>query len=398
MENNNGMEMVIDATVDENGQVVENVGVTIAQKSDVQPITVRSFSSLPEVRQKAVLDFVPKINLQEDSVIMNYGDKVLEEISKKSSEFIQNAKGTKEEEEVKKQLAMSLDEAIKIKDKKEGFFSALFKRASDKYDDMKERYISLDKILEGMQQTLGKQITIMNGNLNDTESYISASEEAIRHFEDYLVAGQLALDNAKNNLLPALSSGDSSLYNSEKRKLEQNLSLYEKKLANLEMSRACTIGLAADAMITRETSKNNIIVLKDNYSHTLTVLRQVCALALMHERNKISHKVSESLTAGTEKMITNLTKDIKSEALEIAKKSREGFMDPACIEGLVKDIKDCTSEMLDIYENSTTTLNAGLERIRNAEEEFKKILSDKNATTSTSAGTGYSSVNSGLTI
>lgn len=403
------MPEAIDANVF-NGRVVEenmttgNAGKTVLtpdfaqqavaqKKNEVEPITVRSFSALSPERQQRVLAFVPQIDLKNTQLILNYGDSVIKEVSKMCSDFISDAKGTDEEEAVKNQLAKSLGEVAKVKAKK-SFFKDLFKNASEKYEDLKKRYMSLDEMLQSIEKTLVKQVDIMYQNLVDQDKYIELNEKAVHLFEDYLVAGQLALDNAKTNLLPGMTS-DGSLYNSEKANLERNVSIFEKKLADVEMSRGTTMGLCFLAAITKETSMNNIIVLNDNIKHNLLLIKQECYVALLHARNKISNDVSTAVMKASEDMLQTLAKDIKSESLEIAKKSREGFLDPKCLEALVNEVRDCTSQIKGIYENSSQTLNNGLEQIRSAEKQLTDMLNNQN--NQNSAGNGTSTTPNGKT-
>ena len=232
---------------------------------------------------------------------------------------------------------------------------------------------------------------LMKKNLLETKEYKEVNVKPIHNLEDYLVAGQLALEEAKKKL-PELDNMDSSLYNDELNSAKEYINTFEGKLGDLELSRASTYGVIEASKVTHRTSYDNLIVLKKNYTHTITFLRQICALALMNERNKISRNVSETISTGTEQMSLDLARDIKSEALKIAQKSNEGFMDPECVEALLNEVQSCTKEIMDIYENSTANLNASLERIRSAEIEYNKAMNKSSGQNSTSSSFNSSSL------
>ncbi len=396
MEINNGIskEMEIDATVEKIGSIVEENNTIVpdmSQNAELGMITVRSLNSLPADRQKAVLDFFPKINISDEMLILSYGDKVLADMSQVASKFIQSAKGSEEEEAVKKMLLECLDETVKIKERKKGFFARLIEKAGEKYNETVEKYQSLDETLNRLQGILEKQMELMKKNLLETKEYKEVNVKLIHNLEDYLVAGQLALEEAKKKL-PELDNMDSSLYNDELNSAKEYINTFEGKLGDLELSRASTYGVIEASKVTHRTSYDNLIVLKKNYTHTITFLRQICALALMNERNKISRNVSETISTGTEQMSLDLARDIKSEALKIAQKSNEGFMDPECVEALLNEVQSCTKEIMDIYENSTANLNASLERIRSAEIEYNKAMNKSSGQNSTSSSFNSSSL------
>ena len=64
----------------------------------------------------------------------------------------------------------------------------------------------------------------MKKNLLETKEYKEVNVKLIYNLEDYLVAGQLALEEAKKKL-PELDNMDSSLYNDELNSAKEYINL-----------------------------------------------------------------------------------------------------------------------------------------------------------------------------
>lgn len=377
MENNNGMEMVIDATVDENGRVVESKETTTilqTQAEELKPVTINTFNSISEERQVAIREFVTKIDLYDKGIINNFGNKVLQDISKKNSEIIESDKGTEAEQEVKKQLAIAMGAAKKVKNKPY-FLSTLFKNANIKYDDIRKRYKDLNKVIMQIDKKLFEQQEILRSNLNEIEEYIDFNDAQIRRFEDYIISGEMALEDARKNIIPTLELEDKSVYNPERIKFMNNITTYERKLADLQYSRSATVGFVAEAWVVYTTTQKYIEAIDRERTHTLASLIQMCAIALKHEKNKIAGDMLQGISETTEKMIKSVSQDIKLEAIEAAKRASEGFLDPSCIEGMYNDIKEGISR-IEQYSNAPQILNEGLEKIAKAERELRQVLSN----------------------
>ena len=374
-------DLIIDATIDENGRAVENEGVitSMSKAPEAEKITVRSLESLPQERRKAVLDFVPKININDEMTVLSYGDKPLEDLAKIASESIQSAKGTEEEKVIKEKLLLCVDETAKINVHKKGFLARFFENTK-KYNNILPAYKSLNETLNDFDKAVGEKIELLFKNLNETKEFKENNEELVHNLEDYLVAGQLALEAAEAKL-EELDNMDNTLYNDKLESAKEYISTFASRLNDLELSRATTFGIIQASKVVHKSSYDNIKILKKIKSNTIPFLRQICALALMNERNKSSRCLGEELTKGTEKLSIELAKDIKSEALKIAQKSNEGFLDPAVAEVFLDEVRNTMLEVLEINTESSSAISARLDGLREAELLYKKALTDSTADT-----------------
>lgn len=357
--------------------VVDESAATVpaSETKPVLPLQLEDLYKLDDERRERVLAFSERVDISDPNIVLNYGAVTLKKISEGCSTFIKDCKGSEEEALVKQQLNTALGNIMTLKNKKENALSRLWKSATEKYEEARQKYISLNGMIEKLEGILEEQDQIMAENIAAEDSYGLANLQAVKTLEEYIIAGHIALKKAKNETLPALQEkNDSALYSTEVADLKRNIGLFEKKLLNLETARANTIGTVGLVALSKTTSMDNRMILKDNITFNMNALKQFCYVALLQARNQISGSIADNVQGATTNMARDLSKSVCGTALEVAKKSREGFMDPAVIKEVTSNVLSTAKELEQVYSNANSTLAKSLEEVRAIESDLKAMM------------------------
>lgn len=367
------------------GVVVEDTNTTaLVDQSGagkpVKPLGSKDLYAMSTERQERVLAFSEQIDLSKADVVMNYGTATLKQISSGCSQFIQSCKGSDEEKRVKQQLNEALGGVMKIKEQKPSFFKNLFASATEKYEELKERYQSLDAMIQKLEETLAKQDELMAENVKAEDAYGIANIQAVQVLEEYIVAGYLALEKAEQEKLPELQlqAETGALYSTELTDYTRNIAQFQRKLLNLETQRAQTIGTLGLTALAKETTMNNRMRISDTISCNMTALRQFCYVALLNARNELSMELTDDIKKATETLARDLSAQVCKNALDVAKSSSKGFMDPACLKELATSVLQTAQQMDQIYSDVGKLTKDSIAQIRGVEEDLQAMLNGTN--------------------
>lgn len=320
--------------------------------------------------EKMIADFMPKINVKDSNLVLQYGAGSQQKIADFSQNILDNVR-TKDLGEVGEVLSTVVTELknFDVEEQEKGFFS-FFKKSANKITALQAKYDkaenNVDKICEVLE---GHQIQLMK----DTAMLDQMYEMNVVYFKElclYIVAGKRKLEEVRNGELAELKA------KAEKSGLQEdaqaandlaNLCLrFEKKIHDLELTRMISIQMAPQIRLIQ----NNNTVMSDKIQstivNTIPLWKSQMVLALGVEHSRQAAEAQRQVTDMTNELLKRNSETLKMATIETAKESERGVVDMETLHQTNENLITTLDEVLRIQ-------NEGRQKRREAEAELAQI-------------------------
>ncbi len=338
----------------------------VGKQEDAEMFRMQNFT---EEEQKQITDFAEKIDLHDTNVIVSYGagaQKRLSEFSDSALEHVRN----KDIDQVGDLISDLIADLKYDPDEKKGLFGKLFNRGANKVENVKAYYSKVQnsveevaKTLEGHQQTLLKDIAILDMLFDNNKAYF-------KELTMYIAAGKLALQKAQNEELPALKAKAAETGLSEiAQEVKDYASLcerFEKKLHDLELTRAICLQNAPQIRLIQ----NNAVILSDKIQSTLVNTlplwknQMIITMGVAHAKEAV--EAQNMVTNTTNELLAKNAEMLHSESVAIAKENERGIVD-------METLQHANNELINTLDDLMKVQEEGRAKRREAEKELAAI-------------------------
>ena len=196
-----------------------------------------------ETERKQIEDFAGQIDLNDTKMIINYGGGVQKQMADFSESVLQNVR-THDLGEVGSMLLKNFNPG---EEEKGGFFG-LFKKQGRKLEEIKAGYdkaaVNVDKVAQALQQ---HQITLLK-DVDMLDRMYASNLKYYKQLSMYIAAGKKKIADVREKDLAAakLKAEQSGLAEDAQaaKDLEDQLTRFEKKIYDLELTRAVALQTA----------------------------------------------------------------------------------------------------------------------------------------------------------
>ncbi|MBU9725052.1 toxic anion resistance protein [Diplocloster modestus] len=338
------------------------------QKEEPVPAGVEDMP-LNEQEQKMVEDFIPKIDLNNSNMILQYGSGAQKKIADFSQNVLNNVR-TKDLGEIGEMLSGVVNELKSFDVEEEKGLFGIFKRSSNKMAAMKSKYdkaeVNINKIcdvLEQHQKNLLKDTAMLDQmyELNtvyfkELSLYIIAGKKKLQQVHDVDLAN--LLEQASRSGLPEDAQAANDLANLCDR--------FEKKLHDLELTRMISIQMAPQIRLVQ----NNDTLMSDKIQSTLVntipLWKSQMVLALGVENSRQAAAAQREVTEMTNALLRKNADTLKTATIDIAKESERGIVDIETLQHTNESLITTLDEVMRIQEE-------GRQKRREAEKELARL-------------------------
>ncbi len=332
--------------------------------------------TLSPEEEKIVAEFLPKIDVRDSNLVLQYGAGSQQKIAD-FSENILNTVRTKDLGEVGEVLSSVVTELkdFDVQEQEKGFLS-FFKKSANKITALQTKYdkaeANVDKIVEVLE---GHQIQLMK----DTAMLDQMYEMNVVYFKElsmYIIAGKRKLEEVRGGELAELMAKAQASSLQEDAQAANDLAnlcdRFEKKIYDLELTRMISIQMAPQIRLIQ----NNNAVMSDKIQSTIVNTiplwksQMVIAMGLEHShrammaQRQVSDLTNDLLRANAQKL--------KMGSIEVAKEAERGVIDIETLTETNKTLIETMDEVLAIQQQ-------GREKRRAAEQELGNIESQLRA-------------------
>ena len=335
-----------------------------------EPVKKEAEIILSPEEEKIIADFLPKINVKDSNLVLQYGAGSQQKIADFSQNILDNVR-TKDLGEVGEVLANVVNELknFDVQEEEKGFLS-FFKRSSNKLSSLRTKYDkaegNVDKICEVLE---GHQIQLMK----DTAMLDQMYEMNVVYFKElcmYIIAGKRKLEEVRNGELAALMAKAQASSLQEDAQAANDLAnlcnRFEKKIHDLELTRMISIQMAPQIRLVQ----NNNTVMSDKIQSTLVntipLWKSQMVLALGVEHSRQAAEAQRQVTDMTNELLKRNSETLKMATIETAKESERGVVDMETLRQTHENLISTLDEVLRIQ-------SEGREKRHQAELELAQI-------------------------
>ena len=334
-------------------------------------------SILTPEEQKMIDDFAEQIDLDNSTVILQYGAGT----QKKMADFSETALDkvrSKDLGEVGDLLSNVVTELKGFDAEEEKGLFGFFKKGKNKIEALKTRYAKVEtnienicKVLEGHQVQLLKDIAVMDkmydANLTyfkELTMYILAGKKKLAATRD----GELAqlLQKAKVSGLPEDVQAAKDL--------ESRCGRFEKKLHDLELTRTISIQTAPQIRMVQGNNTLMVEKIQSTLVNTIPLWKSQMVLALGVAHSQEAVKAQREVTDMTNQLLRKNAETLKMATVDTAKETERGIVDIETLQHTNQTLISTLDEVMNIQQEGRRKRAEAEAELRKMENELKSKL------------------------
>lgn len=314
-----------------------------------------------------VQNLTSKINITNPKSILAFGEDSSVAITTISDQLLNSIKAVREEEAG--ELLNQLTKIMKKVDLKEvtgnnqsGFISKLFNKAKKSVEDLIARYESIGSEVEGVYMTLKRYEAEITQETENLSKLYKANVQYYKDLEKYIVAGELALEELDNSLIPQYEAeanrSNDAFALTNVNTLKNCRDMLDQRVYDLKLAE--NVALQSLPMIQQMQMGNFELIktIKSSFIITLPIFKQCLISAMMIKRQENRRKNMQDLQDFTSEMIVKNAQNANRQAVELTRMNGTGIID------------------IEKLEESFNTIQEGIKEVRKQQQENVKIRKD----------------------
>lgn len=333
-------------------------------------------SILSEEEKKAVEAFAEQIDLSNSSMILQYGAGTQKKMADFSENALENVK-TKDLGEVGDLLSGVVKELKSFDEEEEKGFLGIFKKTSNKLQNMKAKYAKAEtnvnqicKVLESHQVQLMKDIAILDKMYELNLTYF-------KELSMYILAGKKKLQEVREGKLQEMirKAQASGLPEDAQaaRDLESMCNRFEKKIHDLELTRTISIQTAPQIRLVQSNDTLMVEKIQSTVVNTIPLWKSQMVLALGVEHSTQAAEAQRKVTDMTNELLKKNAEKLQMATVETAKESERGIVD-------IETLKATNESLINTLDEVMRIQSEGRQKRKEAEAEMVRLegeLKDK---------------------
>ncbi len=331
--------------------------------------------------QKVVDDFAQKIDITNSAVIMQYGSAAQKKMSTFSDTALENVK-TKDLGEIGDQISDLVVElkSFDAQEEEKGGFFGLFKKQSNKLENMKIKYASAESNVEKIKENLeNHQVQLMKDIVILDKLY----DENLQYHKElsmYIIAGKKKLAEERATTLvelkdKALKSGlaeDAQAANDFANMCDN----FEKKINDLELTRMVSVQMSPQIRLIQNNDRIMAEKIQSTIVNTIPLWKSQMVLAMGLSHSQQATKAQREVTNMTNELLKKNAEALKMSTIETAKESERGIIDLETLKQTNQSLISTLDEVMKIQEDGKAKRREAEAELGKLENELKQKLLD----------------------
>ena len=334
-------------------------------------------SMLSEDEKKQVETFVKQIDISNVKLVNSYGASAQKGISGFSVSITKNVK-TKDFGDIGDSLR-ELETAIKstTTSEKKGLLG-LFKKGKQKVASLIANYESAETNIKKIEKDRQKHQMALTKDIFVFDQMYDMNLDFYKELTMYIIAGKKALGQAKSTKLVELQGKadttrdqlDVQMY----RDYADVCTRFEKRLADLEMTRLLSIQMAPQIRLLQNADQEVVDKLRSDILNTIPAWRNQMVLALGIEHTTRALNAQNALDEMTNELFRKNAETLKQGAIDAALASERSIVDVETLKKINADIITSINEVVKIHEEGSQKRAEAQEELVKIETELKDAL------------------------
>ncbi|MDO5701861.1 MAG: toxic anion resistance protein [Lachnospiraceae bacterium] len=335
-----------------------------------------------EEEKRQIEEFASKIDIQDTKTIISYGGGVQKQMADFSESVLQNVK-THDLGEVGQMLTGVISDLKDFnpgEEEKGGGFFGFFKKQGKKIEEIRAGYdkaaVNVDKVAQALQQ---HQITLLK-DVDMLDRMYASNLTYYKQLTMYIAAGKKKIADVREKDLPAakLKAEQSGLAEDAQaaKDLEDQLTRFEKKIHDLELTRAVALQTAPQIRMIQNNDTIMVEKIQSTIVNTIPLWKNQMVLALGLSDSLKAAKAENEVTDMTNRLLMQNAEKLKQTTIETAKASERGIVDMETLKKTNESLISTLDEVAKIQTEGRAKRAQAEVDLRNMEDELRhKLLS-----------------------
>lgn len=343
-----------------------------------------NYDELSEEEKEAVLEFNKKIDITDQTQILQYGISAQNKISEFSDSVLENVK-TKETGDVGSLLANLVSEIkafdSSINGEPKGL-AKLFYSAKREVNYIKAKYSKIENNVDSIEKGLEKNKLQL---LKDITMFDTMYDKNLDYFKEislYIIAGEKKIEELKEITLPELKKKAEETRDQidiqKVNDLETQINRFEKKLYDLKTTRIISIQMAPQIRLLQSNDAELVEKIQSSITNTIPLWKNQIVLALGINNAKKAIKEQQAVSNLTNEMLKKNSETLKQGSIDIARESEKAIIDIETLRKTNKDIVETLDSIIKIHEDGRVKRKEAEKELTEIEKELKDKLLEIN--------------------
>ena len=343
-----------------------------------------NYDELSESEKKAVDEFITKIDVMDQNLVLQYGAKVQNKISAFSDNILEDVK-TKDIGDTGELLANLVGEIksfnSSIGTSKKGIFK-LFNSAKKEISTIIAKYNKIEKNVDIIENSLEKNKVTL---LKDIALFDTMYDKNLEYFKEislYIIAGERKLEELKNKTLPAAKAKFEETHeqlDAQKiQDLENQINRFEKKIYDLKTTRIISIQMAPQIRLLQNNDAELVEKIQSSITNTIPLWKNQMVLALGINNSKKALESQQAVSNLTNDMLKKNSETLKQGSIEIAEEAEKAIIDIETLKKTNQDLIETIDSVIKIHEEGHAKRMEAEAELENIEKELKSKLIEIN--------------------
>lgn len=343
-----------------------------------------NYDELSESEKKAVDEFITKIDVMDQNLVLQYGAKAQNKISAFSDNILEDVK-TKDIGDTGELLANLVGEIksfnSSIGTSKKGIFK-LFNSAKKEISTIIAKYNKIEKNVDIIENNLEKNKVTL---LKDIALFDTMYDKNLEYFKEislYIIAGERKLEELKNKTLPAAKAKFEETHeqlDAQKiQDLENQINRFEKKIYDLKTTRIISIQMAPQIRLLQNNDAELVEKIQSSITNTIPLWKNQMVLALGINNSKKALESQQAVSNLTNDMLKKNSETLKKGSIEIAEEAEKAIIDIETLKKTNQDLIETIDNVIKIHEEGHAKRMEAEAELENIEKELKSKLIEIN--------------------
>ena len=345
--------------------------LAVAEESSLQEQKIPA-PVLTAEEQQMVNDFAEKIDVENTTQILQYGAGTQKKMADFSDAALANVR-TQDLGEVGDLIVNVVGELKGFDEEEEKGFFGFFRKQANKLENMKARYakaeVNVEKISDALQQ---HQVRL----LKDSAVLDKMYEQNLAYFKEltmYILAGKQKLQQVREGKLKKLEAAAQITGLAEDaqaaRDLADKCSRFEKKIHDLELTRAISIQTAPQIRMIQNNDTVMVEKIQTTLMNTIPLWKYQMVLALGIAHSTEAAQAQRLVTDVTNALLKQNAERLHMASVETAKEAERGIVD-------IETLKKTNAELIQTLDDVMKIQADGRAQRLAAEQEMAKMEND----------------------
>ena len=334
---------------------------------------------LSEQEKKQVEAFAEKIDLNNSTLVLQYGAGAQKKIADFSDKTLENVR-SKDLGETGTMLASLVSELKQTGEPEEekGFLASLFKKSTGKLEALKARYEKAEGKVDEIVDILTKHQVQLIQDAAMLDQMYQLNQTYFKELSMYILAGKKKVDKARQTELEtlrqkAIASGtqeDAQAVSDYSSMIER----FEKKVHDLELTRMVALQMAPQIRMMQSNDTVMAEKIQSTIVNTIPLWKNQMVIAMGENHSAQAAKAQKEVTDMTNQLLLSNAQKLKQTTVDIRRESERGIVDIETLRQTNGILIDTMNEILKIQQEGREQRRQAQAQLAQMEQQMKEKL------------------------